>query len=292
MYDVIIIGAGPAGLSCAIYCKRAGLNVCILDKYLLGGNPLNYLEIENYLGAGKIQTTDLVDNYVKHIEEFDIPTFPFEEVIEVDLNNKIVKTTEQTLQAKYIVIATGSRPRMLNVKGEETFIGRGVHYCAICDGPLYTGKKLAVIGGGNSACEEALGLAKICENVHIIEFTDKLNAEQVTVNKIYNTSNISVSLSTKVEEIIGEDKVTGIIINDGEKSKLDFDAVFPYIGMTANSDLFDVEKDHGFIITDENMRTSVDGIYAIGDVRSKAYRQVVTAVSDGAIAAIHISKNL
>ena len=160
MYDVIIIGGGPAGLSCSIYCKRAGLNVCILDKYLLGGNPLNYLEIENYLGAGKIQTTDLVDNYVKHIEEFDIPTFPFEEVIEVDLNNKIVKTTEQTLQAKYIVIATGSRPRMLNVKGEETFIGRGVHYCAICDGPLYTRKKVAVIGGGNSACEEALGLAK------------------------------------------------------------------------------------------------------------------------------------
>ena len=181
---------------------------------------------------------------------------------------------------------------MLNVKGEETFIGRGVHYCAICDGPLYTRKKVAVIGGGNSACEEALGLAKICENVHIIEFTDKLNAEQVTIDKIYNTSNISVSLATKVEEIIGEDKVTGIIINDGEKSKLDFDAVFPYIGMTANSDLFNVEKDHGFIITDENMRTSVDGLYAIGDVRSKAYRQVVTAVSDGAIAAIHISKNL
>ena len=305
MYDVLIIGGGPAGITAAIYCARSNLKVALIDKGLIGGNPLNYLEIQNYPGLPGT-TENLVDKFLEHLNHYDnIEQFQFEEIEYIDLDNKVVKTADNEFTGKKIIIATGSKPRMLGVPGETKFIGKGVHYCAICDGPLYKGKNVAVIGGGNSACEEALGLAKICEYVHIIEFTDKLNAEKTTVDKVYNTNNIAVSLSTKVEEIIGEDRVTGIIVKTGnENVKLDFDGVFPYIGMSPNlpnlinenctnphliAGLF--HKD-GYILTNEDMQTTINDIYAIGDITNKKYRQVITAMADGAIAAIHISKNI
>lgn len=325
MYDVVIIGAGPAGITAAIYCARSNLKVALLDKGLVGGNPLNYLEIENYPGLPGT-TEDLVDKFLEHLNKYpNIEIFEFEEIEFVDLENKIVKTTEGELQGKKIIIATGSKPRMLGVPGEEEHIGHGVHYCAICDGPMYKDKMVAVIGGGNSACEEALGLSKICKKVYIIEFTDKLNAEQTTIDKINNTDNIEVYLGygvTKIEDETLEDvqylslyaqprenfeKQEGTVLYTTRPSlKLWVNGIFPYIGMSPNLPNLKYKKwnignldEHfdaqGYLTTDlgkENCETKWPGVYAIGDIRSKQYRQVITAMSDGAIAAIHISKTI
>lgn len=306
-YDVVIIGGGPAGISAAIYCKRANLDVCILDNYILGGNPNNYLEIENYPGLGKISTQELVDKFTQHLDSLNIPYKQFVNILNIDADNKIIKTEDEDLSYKYLIIATGSKPRKLNVPGEEEHIGKGVHYCAICDGALYKDKEVAVIGGGNSACEEALGLSKICKKVYIIEFTDKLNADRITLDKICNTKNILIYTNfgvTKITDLNEQHKqFYGV---EGNKLMLEaqsvsskqepilwllVDGIFPYIGMEANVPFIDIEKDnYGFIKVNENMETSIKDVYAIGDVTSKKYRQVVTAVADGAIAAISISK--
>ena len=297
-YDCIILGGGPAGMSASVYCKRAGLDCCIIEPVILGGRPTGYLEIENYLGLGKTSTFDMIEKFRNHVESFNIPIFEGEEIQEVDLKNKIVKTSDSIFKAKAIIIATGSRPKLLNVKGEKEFTGRGVHYCAICDGHFYKDKVVAVVGGGNSACEEALGLSKICKKVYLIEFTDKLNADAVTLDLIEKRDNIQVFTNCKVEEIVGDKKVTGINLTDLRKINFDFhydvDAVFPYIGMTANSEMFDLDKDaNGFICSfNALMQTSMEGIFVAGDVRAKVLRQVVTAVSDGAIAGVQVGRYL
>lgn len=309
MYDVLIIGGGPAGITAAIYCARSNLKVALIDKGLIGGNPLNYLEIQNYPGLPGT-TENLVDKFLEHLDLYkNIERFEFEEIEEIDLKEKIVKTTNYDFKGKKIIIATGSKPRMLGVPGEEEYIGKGVHYCAICDGPLYKDKRVAVIGGGNSACEEALGLAKICEHVYIIEYTDKLNAEQTTIDQINNTENITVRLNTKVNEIFGKEKVEGLNysnVNGALKVDLFVEGVFVYIGMSPNLPNLKYKKwnignldEHfdtqGYLTTDlgkENCETKWPGVYAIGDIRSKQYRQVITAMSDGAVAAIHVCKNI
>lgn len=313
MYDVLIIGGGPAGITASIYCARSNLKVALIDKGLIGGNPLNYLEIQNYPGLPGT-TENLVDKFLEHLNLYkNIERFEFEEIEEINLKEKIVKTTNYDFKGNKIIIATGSKPRMLNVPGEEEYIGKGVHYCAICDGPLYKNKIVAVIGGGNSACEEALGLSKICKKVYIIEFTDKLNAEQITIDKINNTENIEIYTGyavTKIEdEYFEKDKYLSLFAEPREnlekkegpveymtrpRLKLCVDGIFPYIGMSPNLPFTPDEKDvdnFGYITTTEDMLFR-DGVYAVGDIRSKKYRQVVTAMSDGAIAAIHISKNL
>lgn len=200
-YDVVIIGGGPAGITAGIYCKRANLNVCIIDNYVIGGNLNNYLEIENYTGMGKIATEDLVEKLSSHLTTLGIPTKEFVEIINIDTSTNTIQTEDEIITYKYLIIATGSKPRMLNVEGEKENIGKGVHYCAICDGPLYKDKIVAVVGGGNSACEEALGLAKICKEVFIIEATDKLNADKTTIDKINNAKNIEVYTDYKISSI-------------------------------------------------------------------------------------------
>lgn len=298
-YDVLIVGAGVAGITASIYCARANLKVALIDKSIIGGNLNNYMNIENY-PAFFGETSDLVDKLQEHIEKYsdNIDTYEFEEIEYVDLQNKVVKTKNNEFQGKYIIIATGSKPKMLNVLGEKEFIGNGVHYCAICDGILYKDKVVAVIGGGNSACEEALGLAKICKHVYLIEFTDKLNADKTTVEKVYNTENIAVRTGCKVDSIVGDDRVNGILFSsrDGSK-KFDWyvDGVFPYIGMSPCLPEFKERpmvfmNDDGYIYVNENMETPIPSVYAIGDITNKKYRQVITAMSDGAIAGIHISK--
>lgn len=316
-YDVIVLGGGSAGMSAALYCKRANLDVGIIDNYVSGGRPLEYLEIENYLGLGKIASFEMIEKFKEHIALFDIPVLEFQNIEEVDLTNKVVKTAEETYEADAIIIATGSKPRKLGVPGEEEHIGKGVHYCAICDGPMYKDKIVAVIGGGNSACEEALGLSKICEKVYIIEFTDKLNADAVTVEKINQTENIEVYtgyvvnkiedekfedksyLSLFAEPIENYDKETGVIEYATRPTlKLWVNGIFPYVGMKPNHPSYHIINtpftldEHDYIITDEDMKTSIDGVYAVGDIRSKKYRQVITAVSDGAIAGIAVRKYL
>ena len=314
MYDVIIIGGGPAGITAAIYCARSNLKTCIIDKGLIGGNPLNYLEIQNYPGLPGT-TENLVDKFLEHLDMYDIDRFEFQEIENLDLDNKTIKTTDYDFKCKKIIIATGSKPRMLGVPGEIEHIGKGVHYCAICDGPLYKDKQVAVIGGGNSACEEALGLSKICDKVYIIEFTDKLNAEQTTIDKIKETKNIMVYTGYAVTKIEEEE-------DDGEKYltlfasprqefekkegpveytviprlKLWVNGIFPYIGMSPNLPTEELPvgclDGSEYIRVNENMQTIIPDVYAIGDITSKKYRQVITAMSDGAIAAIHISKNI
>ena len=297
MYDVLIIGGGPAGITAAIYCARSNLKVALIDKGLIGGNPLNYLEIQNYPGLPGT-TENLVDKFLEHLDLYkNIERFEFEEITEIDLKEKIVKTTNYDFKGKKIIIATGSKPRMLGIPGEEEHIGHGVHYCAICDGPLYKDKTVAVIGGGNSACEEALGLSKICKKVYIIEFTDKLNCEKTTLDKINNTENITVFTRLRVDEILGDEYVTGIktypVKGYANFSQLNVEGVFVYIGMSPNLPEGDVpELENGYIKVNENMETSCPDVYAIGDITDKKYRQVITAMSDGAIAAIHISKNI
>ena len=298
MKQVLIVGAGVAGITASIYCARANLKVALIDKGIIGGNLNNYMNIENYPGFFG-ETSDLVDKFIDHLNKYDnIEQFEFEEIEYVDLQNKVVKTKNNEFQGKYIIIATGSKPRMLNVPGEKEFIGNGVHYCAICDGILYKDKRVAVVGGGNSACEEALGLSKICEQVDIIEFTDKLNADKTTVERVYNTENIAVHLNCAVTKITGNDKVKKIWFKDKKSNcecSVDVDGVFPYIGMSPCLPEFKERplvflNDYGYIYADENMETPKNGIYAVGDIRDKKYRQVITAMSDGAIAGIHIGK--
>lgn len=316
MYDVVIVGAGPAGITAAIYCARSNLRVALLDKNLIGGNLYNYLEIQNYPGLPGT-TENLVDKFLEHLNLYkNIERFEFEEIEEINLKEKIVKTTNYDFKGKKIIIATGSKPRMLNVPGEEEYIGKGVHYCAICDGPLYKDKIVAVIGGGNSACEEALGLSKICKKVYIIEFTDKLNAEQSTLQKIYNTKNIEVHTGYAVTKIEDEqvdnenylalfavprdnfEKKEGPVEYVTKPSlKLWVNGIFPYIGMSPNlpkiiGKTFYTDGKDGYIIVNKHMETTIKDVYAIGDIRIKDYRQVITAMADGAIAAIHISKVL
>ena len=297
-FDCIILGAGPAGLSTAIYLTRANISSCVIDTGLAGGRPNGYLEIENYLGLGKISTAEMIDKFIKHVEEFKVPIYDCEEILSVDLENKIVTTINDTYNAKIIVIATGSRPRKLNVKGEEELIGKGVHYCAICDGAFYKDKVVTIVGGGNSACEEALYLSNIVKKVTILQDLAELTGDNITIDLIKKKENIEVICNTQVLSINGKEHVEGITIKHNMDSSLNVvselltDAVFPYIGMEANSDIFDVHKNNGFIITDSCMRTSVDGVFAVGDVRDKVLRQVVTAVSDGAIAGVSISKYL
>ena len=300
-YDVCIVGAGVAGITASIYCARANLKVALIDKSIIGGNLNNYMNIENY-PAFFGETSDLVDKLQEHIEKYsdNIDTYEFEEIEYVDLQNKVVKTKNNEFQGKYIIIATGSKPKMLGVEGEREYIGNGVHYCAICDGILYKDKVVAVVGGGNSACEEALGLSKICKQVDIIEFTDKLNADKTTVERVYNTENIAVHLHCAVTKITGNDKVEKIWFKDKKSNcecSVDVDGVFPYIGMSPclpelkNAHMLDKDS-YGYIFVDSDKQTTVDNIYAIGDITHKDYRQVITAMSDGAIASIHISKRV
>ena len=296
-FDCIILGAGPAGMSASIYCTRANLSCCIIDTGMAGGRPLGYLEIENYLGLGRTSTFDMLEKFREHVEFFNIPIYECEEIKKVDLQEKVIETSSDVFQAKAIIIATGSKPRLLNVPGEKEFTGKGVHYCAICDGHFYKDKVVAVIGGGNSACEEALGLAKIAKKVYIMEVTDKLNADSVTLDSIKAAENIEVYTNCRVDEIVGEEKVKGIKIRDLYKICVTFyydvDAVFPYIGFTPNSEMFDVDKDaNGFIRSNALKQTSIEGVFAAGDVVDKPVRQVVTAVADGAIAGIEASRYL
>ena len=293
-FDVIIMGGGPAGLSAAIYCARSNLTCCIIDEKLAGGRPLGYLEIENYLGLGRISTFDMIEKFREHVELFNVPIFECEEILRVDLDNKIIETNSSTYEGKAIIIATGSKPRLLGVPGEKEFTGRGVHYCAICDGPFYKDKVVAVIGGGNSACEEALGLAEICKKVYIIEHTDKLNADAVTLDLIDKKDNIEVICGAEVQSISGKEKVEYLTIGYGfEAEEVTVDGVFPFIGFSPNSELFDVEKDaQGFICSNALLQTSKEGVFVAGDVRAKVLRQVITAVADGAIAGVQVGKYL
>ena len=299
-FDTIIIGGGPAGFSAGIYAARGAASTAIIDINMMGGQPSNYLELENYPGFPIIGGFDLMEKFEEHADKFGVKKFPMQEIEKIDLlsNPKIILTKEFEFKAKSVIIATGAQPMKLGVSGEKEFLGRGVSYCAVCDGAFYKDKTVAVIGGGNSAVEEAIYLTKFAKKVYIVHRRDELRADKIIQERAFKNDKIEFIWNSVVKEIKGDDTVNTVILENiktQEKLNLNIDGVFPYIGITPNIDNINgqlIQDKGGFIITDETMKTSVDGVFAVGDVRHTPLRQVITAASDGAIGAVYAVKYL
>ena len=294
MYDLVIIGDGPAGISAGIYAVRYGLDTLILEKDVISGQIALTDIVENYPGFSSITGMELMDKFKEHAEDAGVTTEDGEVLsIKSDGDKKIISTDEGEIEAKAVIIATGANPRHLGVPGEEEFAGRGVSYCATCDGPFFRGKNVAVIGGGDTAITDALILSNIASKVYVVHRRDELRATKVLKDRAFSKNNIEFICDTVLEEIVGSDDVNGSVekvilknVNSGAINEMAMDGVFIYVGIVPNTDFIDVDKNKaGFIITNDRMETSVDGIYAAGDCRVTPLRQVVTAVSDGAIAA-------
>ncbi len=292
-YDVIIVGAGPAGLSAAIYSARGGLKTAIFEKAMIGGQINVTDEVENYPGFEEpLAGFDLTEKMHLQAERFGAE-FIEEEITAIGLEGlcKIVETAEGKYRAKSVIICTGAHPRRLNVPGEEQFTGRGVSYCATCDGALYRDKVVAVVGGGDSAIEEGLFLTRFAKKVHVIHRRDSLRAQKIIQERAFKNPKMEFILDSVVQEIRGEDKVRELEIYNRKTNQithLPVDGIFIYVGILPNNELLESRlalDSAGFVLTDENMHTNVPGIYAAGDIRHTVLRQVVTATSDGAIAA-------
>lgn len=301
IFDLIILGGGPAGLNAALYAKRGGIDVAIIDTSSVGGQPVNYLEIENYLGFPTIQGWELAEKFEQHIDKFNIQKFQNEEIQNVDLTStiKTVQTLKNKYLAKTIIIATGASPKKLGIRGEDEYIGKGVSYCAICDGAFYKNKTVVVIGGGNAAVEEGIYLTKFAEKVYIMHRRDELRADKIIQERAFDNEKIEFIFDSIPLEIVGDSKKVNLIqyknVKTGEIKTLNVDGVFPYIGFSPNTEFFNaqlVQDEFGFIRVDENMRTSEIGVFAAGDVRRTPLRQVITAVADGAVAGMSAVKYL
>lgn len=292
-FDVIILGSGPAGFSAAIYASRGNLKTAILDISMFGGQPSNYLEIENYPGFSLIGGFELMEKFEEHADKFGVSKFEMVEIEKVTLNSELkeIETNDTIFKAKSVIIATGAQAKKLGISGEEEFKGRGVSYCAICDGAFYKDKTVAVVGGGNSAIEEAIYLTKFAQKVYIIHRRDELRADKICQQRAFENEKIEFILSHSPVEIKGSNTVETLVLKDlktDEIRDLAVNGVFPYIGFGPNVDNINgqlKQNQQGFIETDINMQTSIDGVYAAGDVRNTPLRQVITAASDGAIAA-------
>ncbi len=299
-FDTVILGGGPAGLSAGIYASRGAVSTAIIDTSMLGGQPSNYLELENYPGFPIIGGFELMEKFEEHADKFGVQKFPMQEIESVDLksNPKVIKTNEGEFRAKTVIIACGAQPMKLGVPGEAEFVGRGVSYCAVCDGAFYKNKVVAVVGGGNAAVEEAMYLTKFADKVYVIHRRNELRADKIVQERAFKNEKIEFIWDSVVKEIKGDDLVHTAVLENvktQEISNLQVNGVFPYIGMTPNIESISgqVEQDaNGFIITDETMRTSVDGVYAVGDVRKTPLRQVITAAADGAVGAVYAVKYL
>ncbi len=300
IYDCIVLGGGPAGMSAALYAKRGNVDVVIFDISTLGGQPVNYLEIENYLGFESIEGWELAEKFEKHLDKFNVPKFIMEEITEIDLVSdiKTIKTLKNEFRARTVIVATGASAAKLGIKGELEHIGKGVSYCAVCDGAFYKDKTVAVIGGGNAAVEEGAYLTKFAKKVYIIHRRDELRADKIVQNRAFANKKIEFIFDTEPVEInsdnngcVGSIKLQNV--KTQEIKDINVDGVFPYIGFTPNVKGFSgqiMQDERGFIKVDETMRTSTMGVFAIGDVRITPLRQVITAVSDGAIAGVSAVK--
>lgn len=293
IYDVIIIGLGAAGVSASIYAKRSGLNVIVINFSVPGGIINESNIVENYPGFKSISGMDLAFNYFDHFNSLGVPLFN-EEVIDIkDGEIKSVITKNNLYKAKKVIICSGRKPRKLGIENEDKFMGKGISYCALCDGNLYKEKTVAVIGGGNSALESVNYLSNLCNKVYLFVRRDKMIADKTLIDKASNKENVEIILSTNITElIINDNKITGVITNNGN---YDIDGLFINIGYEPSVNILkslDIVMDKNYIVVDKNMETSVKGIYACGDIIKKDLYQLVTAVSDGAIAANHIYKTL
>lgn len=290
MYDMIIIGAGPAGAGAAIYAKRAGFDVLVIDKNpMSGGQVLITTEIDNYLGLPGIGGFELGMKFKEHMDALEIPMVA-ESVSSIDMEGtiKVVKTGKNTYEAKTLVLATGASHMKLGVPGEKEFTGKGVSYCATCDGAFFRGLTTAVVGGGDVALTDAIFLSRFCKKVYVIHRRDSLRAAKRLQMTMQGIDNIEVIWNTRVEEIKGEVKVEKLLLqrtDSEEKSELEVDGIFIAVGNVPNNELFSEKilcDEKGYIKAGENCLTSITGVAAVGDVRTKELRQIITAVADGA----------
>ncbi len=291
MYDVIILGAGPAGLTAGIYAARGGLKTVIVESKAVGGQAALTAEIENYPGFKNISGFELTSLMQSQCENLGVE-FVYDIPSELDLQSdvKTVKTAYSgTLEGKTVIIATGALPRTLGVERESAFIGGGVSYCATCDGAFFKGKPVAVVGGGNTAVEDALYLKNFASEVFLIHRRDALRASAVLSDKI-KSSGVKILWDSVVTELVGDNKLQAVLVKNvktGETERVDCNGLFVAVGQKpASEGLAGVELDpNGYVITDDAMRTNLQGVFAAGDIRKKTLRQVVTATADGAIAA-------
>ncbi len=293
VYDVIVIGGGPAGLNAALYASRKVLKTILISKNI-GGQVADTYDIDNYLGFSQIETADLIKKFDEHVQKYGVEKHVGEAVTSLDLTGKIKKVfigDKKTYFSRTVIIATGKRPRPLNVTGEKNLIGKGVAYCSTCDAPLFAGADVAVIGGGNSALEAVIDLDKVADKIYMVSLTP-LTGDQIIINKVKNSSKVKIYTKYDTTRIIGDKTVEGIEIKSletGDLSLLDVEGIFIEIGLLPNSDLVIdtlITNNQGEIEIDSVCRAGVAGVFACGDVTNIPFKQVVIAAGEGAKAAL------
>jgi len=292
-HDVIIVGGGPAGLAAGLYTARMNLKTVLLDRGPLGGQLLNTELIEDYPGIESILGSELATKMGEHSKKFGLEVREFEPVSEIttDGSTKVVKLESgEEVRAPALIMAAGGLPRYLDVPGEKEFWGRGVSYCAVCDGAFFKGQELAVVGGGDAAIEEGDFLTRYASRVHIIHRRNEFRAQPILIDRAKANPKIAFILDAKVSSILGDEKVRGVkYVQNGEEKVLPIGGAFIFVGFVPNAGLLKVHVEHdaaGYIVTDRNMQTSVEGIWAVGDVRAQLTKQIATAVGDGTTAAV------
>ena len=295
-HDVVIVGGGPAGLAAALYTARMDLKTVVVDRGALGGQLLNTELIEDYPGFESILGSELATKMGEHARKFGVEVREFEPVKEIDIegNTRVVRLESgEELRAPALIMAAGGLPRYLEVPGEKEFWGRGVSYCAVCDGAFFKGEELAVIGGGDAAVEEGEFLTRYASKVYIVHRRSQLRAQAILVDRAKANPKIEFIFDAQVKEIKGDSKVHVVRYEQhGAIKELSVGGVFVFIGFVPNSGLFKVHVDHddaGYIVTDRNMQTSIEGVWAIGDVRAQLTKQIATAVGDGTTAAVAVA---
>lgn len=291
MKDIVIIGAGPAGLSAALYGARAGMDMLVVDmNYMAGGQVLTTYEVDNYLGLPQMNGFDMGMKFKEHVERFgvEIVSASVDQIERTEDDQFVVRMGEKTVESKTVLLATGAVNRKLGISGEEALLGRGVGYCATCDGAFYRGKVTAVVGGSYQAVEDAIYLSGLCEKVYLIHRRDKLRAGAVLEAQLQKLANVEIVWNSIPVEITGEEVVKGLVVEDVHtktQQQIRVDGVFVAIGTRPMTDLAkglaDLDE-QGYVIADENGKTSMDGFFVAGDIRTKQLRQIVTAVADGA----------
>lgn len=300
MYDLVIIGSGPAGLSAAVYAKRACLSVLVIEKEAMSGGQMIYTEeVDNYLGLNAKSGFELAESFQQHALDLDVSFAEgaVEKIVPKDGRWSIHMESGEDIETKTVLLATGATHRKLGVPGEETFAGVGVSYCATCDGAFFQGKSVAVVGGGDVALEDALYLANICEHVYLIHRRNELRGTKVLQNQVFANGKITFLGESEVTEITGDKQVSGISVHNkvtDETKELSVAGIFIAVGMEPQSDLYAplLSLEHGYVPAGEDCATEKDGLYVAGDVRTKRLRQIVTAVADGANAVHSIQEYL
>ena len=295
MYDIIIIGAGPAGMTAALYAKQAGKNILVLEKEAYGGQILKAHKVKNYPGFSEISGFDFARNLYTQLTNLNVE-IKFEEVLKINLQNnaKEVITKKGNYLCKSIIIAAGAKSKKLNLNNEDRLTGKGISYCATCDGMFFKDKTVAVYGGGNSAIDGAIYLSDICKKVYLIYRRDNFRVENENIDNLKNKKNIEIIFNTTIVDLIGKNKLESIKLKTKEvEDNLDIDGLFIEIGYIPVSEICNnlIETDsNGYIVSNEECKTNIEGIFVSGDIRVKNIRQLTTACSDGTIAALNACK--